>query len=151
MYKHILYIVDNIQNTKITSKRRGKMSSKFEVGLDIRKSVLGEEHVNRSINNATEFNEPIQQLVTEYCWGEVWSRSGLDKKQRSLINLAMLTALNRPHELKLHLKGALRNGCKKEEIREVLLQSAIYCGVPAAVDSFRVASEIIKDLNDEVE
>ncbi|WP_096185818.1 carboxymuconolactone decarboxylase family protein [Evansella halocellulosilytica] len=127
------------------------MSSKFEVGLDIRKSVLGEEHVNRSINNATEFNEPIQQLVTEYCWGEVWSRSGLDKKQRSLINLAMLTALNRPHELKLHLKGALRNGCKKEEIREVLLQSAIYCGVPAAVDSFRVASEIIKDLNDEVE
>lgn len=121
------------------------MSSKFEQGLEVRRSVLGAEHVDNSINNATDFNRPLQELVTEYCWGEIWTRPGLEKKTRSLLNLAMLTALNRPHELKLHTAGALRNGCTPEEIQEVFLQCMIYVGVPAAVDSFRVANEIIND------
>src|SRR5690625_3139575 len=121
------------------------MSNKFEQGLKIRKSVLGEEHVENSLNNVNAFNEPLQKLVTEYCWGEIWSREGLDKKTRSLLNLAILTAINRPHELRLHTAGALRNGCTSEEIQEVLLQCMIYIGVPAAVDSFRVATEIINE------
>ncbi|UCD81932.1 MAG: carboxymuconolactone decarboxylase family protein, partial [Desulfobacterales bacterium] len=94
---------------------------------------------------------PIQELVTEYCWGAVWARPGLDRKTRSLLNLAMLTALNRPHEVKLHLKGALNNGCSKNDIMEVLLQAAIYCGVPAAVDSFRVAKEIFQEVESKQE
>jgi 4-carboxymuconolactone decarboxylase len=92
-----------------------------------------------------DFNRPLQELVTQYCWGAVWSRPGLNRKTRSLINLAMLTALNRPHEVKLHLKGALNNGCSREEIMEVLLQTAIYCGVPAAIDSFRLAREVFNE------
>lgn len=118
----------------------------FKKGLEIRKSVLGDEYVNNSIDNATDFNMPLQQLVTQYCWGDVWGRPGLDKKTRSMLNLAMLTALNRPHELKLHLKGALTNGVTKEEISEVLLQTAIYCGVPAAVDSFRTANQVFDEV-----
>lgn len=117
----------------------------FEKGLANRKSVLGNEYVNNSINNADEFTQPLQELVTEYCWGYVWGREELSKAERSLINLSMIAALNRPHELKLHVKGALRNGVPKEKIREVLLQVAIYCGVPAAVDSFRIAKEAIKE------
>ncbi|MCY9002462.1 4-carboxymuconolactone decarboxylase [Peribacillus frigoritolerans] len=119
--------------------------STFEKGLKIRREVLGAEYVDRSINNATEFNLPLQELVTEYCWGEVWGRPNLPRKTRSIINLAMITALNRPHELKLHVRGALRNGVTKEEIREVLLQTAIYCGVPAAIDSFRSAQEVFNE------
>lgn len=115
----------------------------YERGLEIRKSVLGKEFVEKSIASADEFNRPLQELVTEYCWGAVWGRDGLDKKTRSIINLAMISALNRPHELKMHVKGALRNGLTREEIREVLLQVGIYCGVPAAVDSFRVAREAL--------
>ena len=112
-------------------------TSLFEQGLAVRKAVLGDEYVEASIKNADDFNRPLQELVTEYCWGAVWTREGLPRKTRSLLNLAMLATLNRPHELELHLRGALRNGCTKEEIREVLLQVAIYAGVPAAVDSFR--------------
>ncbi len=119
-------------------------NDRFEKGLSIRKQVLGEEYVNNSINHADDFNLPLQELVTEY-WGAVWGREELSKPERSLINLAMISALNRPHELKLHVKGALRNGVPKEKIREVLLQVAIYCGVPAAVDSFRIAKEAIKE------
>jgi 4-carboxymuconolactone decarboxylase len=119
----------------------------FERGLEIRKSVLGKEFVEKSIASADEFNRPLQELVTEYCWGAVWGRDGLPKKTRSIINLAMLSALNRPHELKMHVKGALRNGVAREEIREVLLQVGIYCGVPAAVDSFRVAREAIAEFD----
>ena len=119
----------------------------FERGLAIRKSVLGKEFVEKSIASADEFNRPLQELVTEYCWGAVWGRDGLPKKTRSIINLAMLSALNRPHELKMHVKGALRNGVAREEIREVLLQVGIYCGVPAAVDSFRVAREAIAEFD----
>jgi 4-carboxymuconolactone decarboxylase len=119
--------------------------ARYERGLEIRKSVLGKEFVEKSIASADDFNRPLQELVTEYCWGAVWGREGLNKKTRSIINLAMISALNRPHELKMHVKGALRNGLTREEIREVLLQVGIYCGVPAAVDSFRVAREAIAE------
>ena len=118
----------------------------FEKGLKVRREVLGAEYVDASIAKADDFNRPLQELVTEYCWGAVWTRPGLDRKMRSMINLAMLTALNRPHEVKLHLKGALKNGCSKDDIMEVLLQTAIYCGVPAAVDSFRLAQEVFKEM-----
>ncbi len=119
----------------------------FERGLAIRKAVLGAEFVERSIGSADEFNMPLQRLVTEYCWGAVWGREELSRKTRSLLNLAMLGALNRPHELKLHIAGALRNGVTKEEIREVFLQVAIYCGVPAAVDAFRTAREVFAEMD----
>jgi 4-carboxymuconolactone decarboxylase len=118
----------------------------FQQGLQTRREVLGAEYVDAAIANADDFNRPLQELVTEYCWGDVWNRPGLDRRTRSMLNLAMLTALNRPHELKLHVKGALNNGVTKEEIREVLMQTAIYCGVPAAVDGFRNAREVFKDL-----
>ena len=117
----------------------------FEKGLQIRREVLGAEHVDASMSQADDFSRPLQELVTEYCWGNVWSRPGLDRKTRSLLNLAMLTALNRPHEVKLHVRGALNNGCSKNDIMEVLLQAAIYCGVPAAMDSLRVAKEFFQE------
>ena len=117
----------------------------FEKGLEVRRDVLGKDFVDKSINDADDFTHPLQELITEYCWGSVWARPGLPRKTRSLINLAMLTALNRPHEVKLHLRGALNNGCSKEEIMEVLLQTAIYCGVPAAVDSFRTAKQFFQE------
>jgi 4-carboxymuconolactone decarboxylase len=119
----------------------------YERGLEIRKSVLGKEFVEKAIASADDFNRPLQELVTDYCWGAVWGREGLSKKTRSIINLAMISALNRPHELKMHVKGALRNGLTREEIREVLLQVGIYCGVPAAVDSFRVAREALAEFD----
>ena len=122
---------------------------KFEQGLEIRRSVLGAEYVDQSIQNATEFNMPMQELVTEYCWGEIWARPGLPKKTRSMLNLAMITALNRPHELKLHVRGAINNGLTKDEIQEVFLQTAIYCGVPAAIDSFRTAKEVFDEMDKE--
>ena len=120
-------------------------SELFEKGLKVRREVLGAEHVDASISQADDFSRPLQELVTEYCWGNVWSRPGLDRKTRSLLNLAMLTALNRPHEVKLHVRGALNNGCSKNDIMEVLLQAAIYCGVPAAMDSLRGAKEIFQE------
>jgi 4-carboxymuconolactone decarboxylase len=122
------------------------MSEKFEKGLAVRREVLGAEYVDNSINNATAFTQPLQELVTEYCWGEIWTREGLPRKTRSIINLAMLTALNRPHELRLHLRGAINNGVTKEEIQEIFLQTAIYCGVPASLDSFKVAREIFREM-----
>lgn len=118
----------------------------FEKGLKTRREVLGADYVDSSIKNADDFNRPMQELVTEYCWNEIWNRPGLDRKTRSIINLSMLTALNRPHELKLHVQGALNNGLTQQEIQEVFLQTAIYCGVPAAIDSFRVAKEVFKDM-----
>lgn len=114
----------------------------FEKGLKTRREVLGSEYVDKSIASADAFNRPMQELVTEYCWGEIWNRPGLDRRTRSLLNLGMLTVMNRPHELKLHVRGALTNGVTKEEITEVFLQAAIYAGVPAAIDSFRVAREV---------
>jgi 4-carboxymuconolactone decarboxylase len=117
----------------------------YEKGLAVRREVLGADYVDNAIRNADDFNRPLQELVTEYCWGAVWGRPGLPKKTRSMLNLAMLTALGRPHELKLHVKGALKNGVTREEIMEVLLQTGIYCGVPAAVDAFRTAREAFKE------
>jgi 4-carboxymuconolactone decarboxylase len=119
----------------------------FDQGLKTRREVLGSEYVDNSIRNADDFNMPMQELVTQYCWGDVWNRPGLDRRTRSFLNLAMLTALNRPHELKLHVRGAINNGLTKEEIKEVFLQAAIYCGVPAAIDSFRVAKETFKEMD----
>ena len=118
----------------------------YEKGLAIRRKVLGDAHVEKSFATADEFNLPMQELVTEYCWGEVWGRDGLEHKTRSLLNLAMLSALNRPHEIKAHVRGALNNGVTKAEITEVFLQVAIYCGVPAAIDSFRIAKETFSEM-----
>jgi 4-carboxymuconolactone decarboxylase len=119
----------------------------FDKGLAIRKAVLGAEFVENSFKSADDFTMPMQELATEYCWGYVWGREQLDRRTRSLLNLGMIAALNRPHELKLHVKGALRNGVTREEIREVFLQVAIYCGVPAGVDSFRIAREAFAEFD----
>ncbi len=121
----------------------------FEKGLRVRKEVLGKSYVNASLASADELTAPLQKLVTEWCWGEVWSRPGLERKTRSFLNLAMLTALNRPHEVKIHVRGALNNGVTEQEIVEVILQAAIYCGVPAAMDSMRIASEVIRQMRTE--
>jgi 4-carboxymuconolactone decarboxylase len=120
---------------------------RFEAGLAVRKAVLGAEYVEKSLKSADALTQPMQELVTEYCWGEVWTRPGLDRRTRSFLNLAMLTALNRPHEIKLHVRGALNNGLTREEIMEVFLQSAIYCGVPAALDAQRVAKEVYAEVD----
>lgn len=117
----------------------------FDRGMKVRREVLGAQYVDKAIASADDFNRPLQELVTQYCWGDIWNRPGLDRRTRSLLNLAMLTALNRPHELALHVKGALNNGVTKEEIAEVFLQASIYCGVPAGVDSFRVARAVFDE------
>lgn len=118
----------------------------FEKGLAVRKEVLGTEYVDQALKkNADEFSKPMQELVTEYCWGWLWNREALPRKTRSLINIALLAVLNRPHELKVHVQGALRNGCTRDEVREVLLQVCVYAGVPAAVDGFRIAKEALQD------
>ena len=122
-------------------------SELFKKGLEIRRAVVGAEYVDKSIANADSFNMPLQELVTEYCWGAVWGREDLPRKTRSMLNLAMISVLNRPHELKLHINGALRNGVSREEIREVFLQVAIYAGVPAAIDSFRIAREVFDSID----
>jgi len=126
-----------------------KDSEQFRKGDKVRRAVLGDEFVNKSFANADDFSREMFILSTEYCWGEIWTREGLDRKTRSIVNLAMLSALNRPHELKLHTKGALRNGLSKDEIKEILLQVAIYCGVPAGVDSFRNVKEAIREYEEE--
>ena len=120
-------------------------TNRYEEGLAVRREVLGSEYVDKAIANTDDFTKPLQDLINEYCWGTVWSRPGLPRKTRSLINLALLTAMSKPDELKLHLRGALNNGCSKEEIMEVLLHTAIYCGMPAAVSSFRTAREFFKE------
>lgn len=117
----------------------------LERGMRMRRQVLGADHVERSMANVSEFSRPIQELVTRYAWGVVWSDEGLQPKTRSMLNLAMLTALNRSHELGVHVRGALNNGVTEAEIQQVLLQTAIYVGVPAALESFRVADRVIKE------
>ena len=119
-------------------------NERFDKGFENRKEVLGAEHVEKSWAAADEFNRPMQKLVTEYCWGEIWGDDTLPFKTRSIVNLAMLTAMSQHHELAVHVKGALRNGVTKEEIRAVLMQASVYCGVPLALAAFRVASEAIK-------
>jgi 4-carboxymuconolactone decarboxylase len=122
-------------------------TEKFDKGMKLRKQVLGAEYVERSMASADEFSLAMQELSTEYCWGHVWTRPGLALRDRSLINIAMISALNRPHELKLHVKAALNNGVTREEIREVLLQVAVYCGVPAGIDSTRIAREALAEVD----
>lgn len=121
---------------------------RFERGLAKRRRVLGADYVDQSMRNADAFNQPLQELVTEYCWGNVWQRDGLSDRDRSMINLAMITALNRPHELRLHVRGAINNGMSVDEIREVLMQTAIYCGVPAAIDAFRQARDVLSEMGE---
>lgn len=118
----------------------------YEAGLRVRREVLGTNHVDVSLEQATDFVRPIQDLVTEYCWGVIWAREGLPRKTRSLINIAMLTALNRSHELAVHVRGAVANGVTPEEIQEALLQSAIYVGVPAGLEAFRVAEKVLMEI-----
>ncbi|MFL2002245.1 MULTISPECIES: 4-carboxymuconolactone decarboxylase [unclassified Microbacterium] len=118
----------------------------YELGLAKRKKVLGAQHVERSLEAASDFTRDVQELVTEYCWGAVWTRDGLDDRTRSMLNLAMLTALNRGHELGVHVRGAITNGVTEQEIKEVLMQTAIYCGVPAALESFRIAESTLSEL-----
>jgi 4-carboxymuconolactone decarboxylase len=123
--------------------------SKLADGIAVRKEVLGVSHVERSMAQVSDFSRPVQEWVTEACWASVWARPGLDRRTRSLLNLVMLTALNRLHELEVHLRGAVRNGCTTEEIREALLQAAPYCGAPAALESFRVAERTLIQLTEE--
>ncbi len=124
-------------------------SDKFNEGLEIRREVLGSAHVDRSLASVDAFTEPVQRLVTEYCWGEIWGRPGLPRETRSIVNLAMLSALNRPHEVRLHVRGAVNNGVSRETIQEIILQVAIYCGVPAALDSMKVCAEVFKEIDAE--
>jgi 4-carboxymuconolactone decarboxylase len=123
--------------------------ARLQRGLALRREILGTRHVDAALAAATEFTRPIQEYVTETCWGDVWSRPGLDRRTRSLINLGMLTALNRMTEFGVHVRGALRNGCTEDEIQEVLLQTAAYCGAPAALEAFRVAARVLDDVSAE--
>jgi 4-carboxymuconolactone decarboxylase len=121
--------------------------SAYDRGISMRRQVLGDAHVERSLANVSEFARPVQELVTEYVWGTVWTREGLDLRTRSLLNLVMLTALNRMHELGVHVRGAVNNGCTRDQIREALLQTAVYCGAPAALESFRVAERVLAEID----
>ncbi len=130
----------------MTSNNDTTRGETYEAGLEMRKTVLGAAHVERSLGQVTEFSRPIQELVTEYCWGAVWTREGLEPRTRSMLNLAMLAALNRGHELGVHVRGAIRNGVTVEEIQEVLMQVGIYVGVPAALEAFRVAEAKLDEM-----
>lgn len=125
---------------------RDGLKDLFDTGLRMRRQVLGPDYVDTSLNNANDFMMTFQKVTTEWCWGYVWSRPGVDARTRSMLNLAMLTALNRSAELKLHVRGALRNGVTVEEIKEVLLQATIYCGIPAGLDAFKSANAIIEEI-----
>ena len=127
--------------------RREAEASRYDRGMSMRRRVLGDAHVDRSMGRVSEFARPVQDLVTEYCWGSVWSRDGLDLRTRSLLNLVMLTALNRMHEFAVHVRGAVNNGCSRDQIREALLQAAVYCGAPAALESFRVAERVLAEID----
>jgi len=118
----------------------------FDKGLKVRREVLGSEYVDNALKNADEFSMPLQEFVTEFAWAGIWTRPGLDRRQRSMLNLGMLAALNRPHEMKIHIRGAINNGVTKQEIAEVFLQAGMYCGAPAAVDSFRLAREVFAEM-----
>lgn len=115
----------------------------YDRGMEVRRAVLGDEHVDAALERTTDFDRPMQELAVEYCWGGIWTRPGLDRRSRSIINLAMLGALGRQHELEMHVRGALANGLTEDEIGEVLLQVAVYCGIPAGIDAFRTARRVI--------
>lgn len=118
---------------------------RYEKGLRARKDVLGEDYVDNALANADDFNREFQEMVTEFCWGGIWGSDTLSKKQRSLLNLGMLAALGRSHEFELHFRGALKNGCTREELKDTLLQIAVYCGIPAGVESFRIARRVLAE------
>lgn len=118
---------------------------RFEAGLAVRREVLGTEYVDHAMAGADSFNREFQEFATEFCWGGTWARGVLERKTRSMLNLCMLAALNRPHEFKLHFRGSLRNGCSLDELKEVLLQITVYCGVPAGVEAFRLAREVLDE------
>ena len=118
-------------------------SELYEKGMKVRREVLGDDYVDRALASVDDFTREFQQMVTEHAWGAIWTRPGLAKKQRSLINLAMLAALNRPEEFELHFRGALKNGCTLDELKETLLQIAVYCGMPAGVAAFRIARKVL--------
>lgn len=118
----------------------------FDKGMEVRRAVVGDAYVDRSMKNADDFSMPMQELVTQFCWGEVWTRPGLDRRSRSILNLGMIAALNRPEELAIHVRGAIHNGVTKDEIRECFLQVAVYCGMPAGLGSFKVAREVFKEM-----
>lgn len=119
-------------------------SEQFKKGLEVRRKVLGKDYVYGSIAKADDFMMAFQEITTEWCWGYAWTRPGLSHKTRSMLNLAMLTALGKPNELKLHVKGALANGLTVEEIKEILLHATVYCGIPAGLDAFKAAHEVLK-------
>ncbi|HVS25073.1 MAG TPA: carboxymuconolactone decarboxylase family protein [Gammaproteobacteria bacterium] len=130
----------------MTNHREDTIDDLFDRGLKVRREVLGADYVDGSLKSANDFMMAFQQITTEWCWGYAWTRSGLDRKTRSLINLAMLTALNRAPEVKLHVRGALNNGVTVDEIKEVLLHATVYCGIPAGLDSFKAANEVLKEV-----
>lgn len=136
----------NKSNVENKGDGRAIPSERFEQGLATRRQVMGDEYVDAAIAQASDFTWPMQQLVTEYCWNEIWNRPGLDRRSRSILNLGMISVMNRPHEFKGHVRGAINNGLSKEEIQEILLQVAIYCGVPTAIDSFRNAQEVFNEM-----
>ena len=130
----------------MTDHRNDTIDELFDRGLEVRRDVLGAEYVDGSLKAANDFMMAFQQITTEWCWGYAWTRSGLDRKTRSLLNLAMLTALNRAPEVRLHVRGALNNGVTVDEIKEVLLHATVYCGIPAGLDAFKAANEVLKEL-----
>ena len=130
----------------MSDNRNETMTELFDRGLTLRREVLGPEYVDKSLKSANDFMMAFQRITTEWCWGYAWTRPGLDKKTRSLLNLAMLTALNRAPEIKLHVRGAINNGVTVDEIKETLLHATIYCGIPAGLDAFKAANEVLKEL-----
>jgi 4-carboxymuconolactone decarboxylase len=130
----------------MTDHREDTIDELFDRGLSVRREVLGPEYVDNSLKAANEFMMAFQQITTEWCWGYAWTREGLDRKTRSLLNLAMLTALNRSPEVKLHVRGAINNGVTVDEIKEVLLHATVYCGIPAGLDAFKAANEVLKEM-----
>ncbi|MGO3124606.1 MAG: carboxymuconolactone decarboxylase family protein [Advenella sp.] len=129
----------------MTQNASNPLDTLFKEGLATRRAVLGAEYVDNSLANANEFMLAFQHITTEWCWGYAWNRPGLERKTRSMLNLAMLTALNRPAEIKLHIKGALNNGVTVDEIKEILLQATVYCGIPAGLDAFKVANQVLQE------
>lgn len=132
--------------SKTTTSESSNGSIRYDTGMRIRREVLGSVHVDASLAKSSEFARPVQELVTEYCWGTIWSGEGIDRRTRSMLNLATLTDLNRTHELGVHVRGAITNGVTPSEIREVLLQTAVYAGVPAALESFRGAERVLDEI-----
>ena len=130
----------------MSDNKQETMDELFERGLALRREVLGPEYVDKSMKSANDFMMAFQRITTEWCWGYAWTRPGLDRKTRSLLNLAMLTALNRSPEIKLHVRGALNNGVTVDEIKEVLIHATIYCGIPAGLDAFKAANEVLKEM-----